>query len=91
MSCHGESSATELSWSHDAEHEILSLWNTHDAKLRSIEAYTALQMILQNIAESLVLTDRCYYLEEQNCNATLLPIANRSLSPRCFALLSNKI
>ncbi|XP_058810079.1 methyltransferase-like protein 25B isoform X2 [Phymastichus coffea] len=84
-------SVIKFLWTHEVERNILSLWDRNYEKLYMIEPYTALQMVLQNVVESLVLIDRMHFLKEQNCNPVLFPVTDRSLSPRSFALISNKI
>ena len=77
-------------WSDEIKDAIKTLWNTQKDKYENIEIYTALQSLLQNAAESLVLMDRLFYLKEQRLEAFIIPTMNRSLSPRCYAIVSNK-
>ena len=91
MKCQSKTSVHPVPWSDHMKAEIINLWESNKDKQRSIELYTALQLLLQHIAESLILLDRLCFLQEENCEANILPIMNRSLSPRCYAMISKKM
>lgn len=70
--------------------EITALWDSNANQLENVELYTALQLLLQNAAESLVLFDRLCFLKEHGFETSIYSTMDRSLSPRCYALVSNK-
>lgn len=69
---------------------IIKLWNTHSANMSLVEAFTGLQTLLQGTSESLILFDRISWLEEQGVKTHLAPIMSRKLSPRSYAIVSNR-
>ncbi|XP_034946161.1 protein RRNAD1-like [Chelonus insularis] len=71
--------------------KLLRLWELHKDKMEDVEIYTALQCLLQMSAESLVLYDRCCWLLENNYSTEIVTILNNKISPRCYAIISNKI
>ncbi|XP_014605010.1 PREDICTED: protein RRNAD1-like [Polistes canadensis] len=73
------------------ENEITELWKHHCQRLRQVEIYTGLQLILQAPAESMVLQDRLCWLREQGLNATIIPVMNNILSPRSNAIIAQKV
>ncbi|XP_076242733.1 methyltransferase-like protein 25B isoform X2 [Calliopsis andreniformis] len=72
------------------EKNIIDLWKDHRNKLKIVEIYTGLQLMLQAPAESLVLQDRLCWMHEQGLEATIIPVMNKQLSPRSYALVSRK-
>lgn len=74
----------------ELERDIMQLWKEQNKRLRAIEIYTGLQMMLQLPAESLVLQDRLCWLHEQGFEAVTMPIMNKCLSPRSYAIISYK-
>ncbi|KZC11559.1 PREDICTED: methyltransferase-like protein 25 [Dufourea novaeangliae] len=74
------------------EHEknIIKLWKIYCDKLKVVELYTALQLILQASAESLVLQDRLCWMHEEGFEATIIPVTNKQLSPRSHAIVCCK-
>lgn len=72
------------------EHNLKKLWEQYHKKLHVAEIYTGLQLMLQAPAESLVLQDRLCWMREQGFHATIVPVMNKCLSPRCCALVSQK-
>lgn len=86
---HGEE-ACVISWNDKIKDDMKILWLKYTDKLKAVELFTALQLLLQQAAESLILSDRMYFLKENNCEAYLASIMNRSLSPRSCALISKK-
>ncbi|KAG7210689.1 hypothetical protein KM043_012192 [Ampulex compressa] len=70
--------------------KITQLWQRYRVKLRNAEYYTALQLVLQAPAESLLLQDRLSWMEEQGLKAFISTVTNRNLSPRCYAIVSQK-
>ncbi|XP_014215993.2 uncharacterized protein LOC106644828 [Copidosoma floridanum] len=77
-------------WDDRTKNSLIILWKNNLEKQESIEVYTGLQLLLQHAAESLVLFDRLHYLREHNFEADIVPTMNGSLSPRCYAIISNK-
>ncbi|KAK2579792.1 hypothetical protein KPH14_012184 [Odynerus spinipes] len=71
--------------------KIIELWKSHCHKLKNIEIYTGLQLILQAPAESIVLQDRLCWLQEQGLEATIVSIMNKTLSPRSNAIVAHKL
>lgn len=74
----------------ELEKSITQTWEKHNGNLRSVEIYTALQMILQLPAESLILQDRLCWLHEQGLEAVIVPVMNKCVSPRSYAIVSHK-
>lgn len=82
--------ATIIPWDDKIKKEIKVLWSQYADKQKTIELYTALQLLVQQAAESLILLDRVYFLKEKNCSAYLTSVMNKSLSPRCCAIVARK-
>lgn len=74
----------------ELEKGITRVWEKQNKRLRAIEIYTGLQMMLQLPAESLVLQDRLCWLHEQGLEAVIVPVMNKRLSPRSHAIVSHK-
>ncbi|XP_017878991.1 methyltransferase-like protein 25 isoform X2 [Ceratina calcarata] len=72
------------------EQNMIDLWESHSDKLKLAEIYTGLQMMLQAPAESLVLQDRLCWMKEQGLRAKIVPVMHRRLSPRAYAIVSQK-
>ncbi|XP_048265902.1 probable methyltransferase-like protein 25, partial [Bombus terrestris] len=72
------------------EKNIIELWGNHCDKLKIVEIYTGLQLMLQASAESFVLQDRLCWMEEQGLEAKIIPVMNKYLSPRAYAIVSQK-
>lgn len=72
------------------EKNIIELWENHCDKLKIVETYTGLQLMLQASAESFVLQDRLCWMEEQGLEAKIIPVMNKYLSPRAYAIVSQK-
>ncbi|XP_078038149.1 methyltransferase-like protein 25B isoform X2 [Augochlora pura] len=72
------------------EKNIMKLWEMHCDKLKMVELYTALQLVLQASAESLLLQDRLCWMREQKLEATVISVTNKRLSPRSYAIVSWK-
>ncbi|XP_066596315.1 methyltransferase-like protein 25B [Prorops nasuta] len=70
---------------------LLHLWEEQKSKLKTAEIYTGLQLMLQGAAESLVLNDRFCWLNERNLLNSIVPVMNKSLSPRSHALISQRM
>ncbi|XP_011494904.1 PREDICTED: protein RRNAD1-like isoform X2 [Ceratosolen solmsi marchali] len=79
-----------MPWNDEIKIDIISLWKNHAEKQKIVELYTALQSLLQQVIESLVLFDRLSFLKEYNYETNILSIMDKSLSPRCFAIVSTK-
>ncbi|XP_032669325.1 protein RRNAD1-like [Odontomachus brunneus] len=74
----------------ELENGITRVWENQNKRLRAVEIYTGLQMMLQLPAESLVLQDRLCWLHEQGLEAVIVPVMNKRLSPRSHAIVSHK-
>ncbi|XP_014472505.1 PREDICTED: protein RRNAD1-like [Dinoponera quadriceps] len=74
----------------ELEKDIVRVWEKQQKRMRAVEIYTGLQMILQLPAESLVLQDRLCWLHEQGLEAVIVPVMNKRLSPRSHAIVSRK-
>ncbi|EFN77509.1 methyltransferase-like protein 25 [Harpegnathos saltator] len=74
----------------ELERDISRVWEKQNERLRAVEIYTGLQMMLQLPAESLVLQDRLCWLHEQGLEAMIVPVMNKRLSPRSHAIVSHK-
>lgn len=72
------------------EKNMVELWKSHCNKLKAVEIYSGLQLILQAPAESFILQDRLCWMEEQGFDTTIVPVMNRHLSPRSYAIISQK-
>ncbi|KAJ8679402.1 hypothetical protein QAD02_015189 [Eretmocerus hayati] len=77
-------------WDDDLMNNLVTLWESNQDKQNTIELYTALQLLLQNVAESLVLLDRLKFLKEEGLDSEIFQIADRSISPRSNAIVSWK-
>ncbi|KAK0175179.1 hypothetical protein PV327_008952 [Microctonus hyperodae] len=62
-------------------------WDENKDKLDDIEIFTALQVLLQAPAESLVLEDR-HDKTKKKINAVIVPIFDPTISPRCQAIVA---
>ncbi|XP_012064152.1 PREDICTED: methyltransferase-like protein 25 [Atta cephalotes] len=74
----------------EMEKGITRLWEEQSTKLKTVEIYTGLQMMLQLPAESFILQDRLCWLHEQDLEAVIVPVMNKCISPRSYAIVSNK-
>lgn len=74
----------------ELEEKITETWEKQNGKSRSVEIYTGLQMMLQLPAESLILQDRLCWLHEQGLEAVIVPVMNKCVSPRSYAIVSHK-
>ncbi|XP_043527491.1 protein RRNAD1-like [Frieseomelitta varia] len=72
------------------EKNIIELWKIHCDKLKIVEIYTGLQLMLQASAESFILQDRLCWMKEQGLKAKIIPVMNKYLSPRANAIVSQK-
>lgn len=74
----------------ELEKEITQLWEEQSKRLEIVEIYSGLQMMLQLPAESLILQDRLSWLHEQDLQAVIIPVMNKCISPRSYAIVSYK-
>lgn len=74
----------------ELEKDIMQVWEEQSKKLETVEIYSGLQMMLQLPAESLILQDRLSWLHEQNLEAVIVPVMNKCISPRSYAIVSHK-
>jgi hypothetical protein len=74
----------------ELEKNIMQLWEKQSRRLKIVEVYTGLQMMLQLPAESLILQDRLCWLRQQGLKATMVSVMNRCISPRSCAIVSHK-
>jgi len=68
----------------------MQLWEKQSRRLKIVEVYTGLQMMLQLPAESLILQDRLCWLRQQGLKAIIVSVMNRRISPRSYAIVSHK-
>lgn len=68
----------------------MKVWEEQSKKLETVEIYSGLQMMLQLPAESLILQDRLLWLHEQDLEAIIVPVMNKCISPRSYAIISHK-
>lgn len=74
----------------EMEKGITRIWDEQNRNLKAVEIYTGLQMMLQLPAESLILQDRLCWLYEQGLEAVIVPVMNKCISPRSYAIVSYK-
>ncbi|XP_029671383.1 methyltransferase-like protein 25 [Formica exsecta] len=74
----------------ELEKGITQVWEEQSQKLEIVKIYSGLQMMLQLPAESLILQDRLSWLHEQGLEAVIVPVMNKSISPRSYAIVSHK-
>lgn len=76
----------------DEHREKLNNFYSEYAHLgKKMETFVILQVLLQPVAEALVLTDRIAYMnEKEGIRASLKQVFDDALSPRCFALVAEK-
>ncbi|KAG5339082.1 MET25 protein, partial [Acromyrmex heyeri] len=74
----------------EMEKAITRVWEEQSTRLKAVEIYTGLQMMLQLPAESFILQDRLCWLHEQGLEAVTVPVMNKCISPRSYAIVSNK-
>ncbi|EFN62886.1 UPF0431 protein C1orf66-like protein [Camponotus floridanus] len=74
----------------ELEKDIMQVWEEQSKKLKTVEIYSGLQMMLQLPAESLILQDRLLWLHEQDLEAVIVPVMNKCISPRSYAIVSHK-
>lgn len=72
--------------------KLLNLYRRSEHLLPALATLLALQVVLQPVAESLILVDRMVWLKETGRIdvAELTPIFDDRLSPRSFALVARK-
>ncbi|KAI0215432.1 Methyltransferase-like protein 25 [Lamellibrachia satsuma] len=70
--------------------KLQDLYCAHEPYVDFIEPFTALQMTLQPVLESLIIIDRLQFLREHDLSATAVPIFNEEISPRNLALIGWK-
>lgn len=68
----------------------MQVWEEQSKNLKTVEIYSGLQMMLQLPAESLILQDRLLWLHEQDLEAVIVPVMNKCISPRSYAIVSHK-
>lgn len=74
----------------EMEKGITQVWEEQSRRLKAVEIYTGLQMMLQLPAESFILQDRLCWLHEQGLEAAIVPVMNKCISPRSYAIVSHK-
>ncbi|KAK2191903.1 hypothetical protein NP493_43g06009 [Ridgeia piscesae] len=70
--------------------KLQHLYSSHTPDMVFIEPFTALQVALQPVLESLVVLDRLQFLHEHDISATAVPIFDDEISPRNLALVGWK-
>ena len=66
---------------------LLSLYHQQESQLKLVEPFTRLQCHLQPVIESLILSDRFAFLQEQGFVPRILKVFDDAISPRCWAFL----
>ncbi|XP_070529559.1 probable methyltransferase-like protein 25 [Cardiocondyla obscurior] len=72
------------------EKDLTQIWEEQSKSFKAVEIYTGLQMMLQLPAESLILQDRLCWLHEQNLETVIVPVMDKCISPRSYAIVSYK-
>ncbi|XP_059352197.1 methyltransferase-like protein 25B isoform X2 [Daphnia carinata] len=74
----------------DHRQKLLDIYYSNARLLPALETLIVLQVLLQPVAEALILVDRVVYLRENGINASLQQIFDDRISPRCFVTLAEK-
>jgi len=84
-------------WKKQTLQDMLSLFEQYRQREREVAVWTALQMVLNPLLESLVLLDRLLYIEEfkstmdRHVCGEMLPLFDVVKSPRNMALIAQKV
>jgi len=74
----------------DHHAKMMDIYHEKKHLLLRLESLIVLQVLLQPIAEALLLLDRVMYLEENGASASLHKIFDDRISPRCFVTVAQK-
>lgn len=74
----------------DHRQKLLNIYHSNAHLLAALETLIVLQVLLQPVAEALILVDRVVYLRENGIDASLQQIFDDRISPRCFVTLAEK-
>lgn len=69
---------------------VLGTFEWYASVQSQIAAIWTLRTMLANVIESLILTDRCIYMSENNFNVDLIAMADPDVSPRNMAIIVTK-
>jgi len=77
----------------DGDHfeKIMDIYHQKKHLLPRLETLIILQVLIQPVAEALMLLDRVAYLQENGVSAKLQQIFDDRISPRCFVTIAEKI
>ncbi|XP_062510529.1 probable methyltransferase-like protein 25 [Corticium candelabrum] len=76
---------------HDTyEKACLASYQTFEPHFCLVEPFTALQVLIQPLLESLIITDRLIYLIENGNSSKMIAMFNDIISPRYIALVATK-
>ena len=78
----------------DARHRqnLMDIYSRNSYLVKSLETLIVLQVLLQPVAEALVLIDRLFYLRDsETCDVSLRQVFDDRISPRCFVTIAEKI
>jgi len=77
----------------DGDHhaKMMDIYHQKKHLLPRLESLIILQVLMQPIAEALLLLDRVVYLEENGAAASLEQIFDDRISPRCYVTVAQKI
>ena len=71
--------------------KLMGIYQCNQHLLPAMETLVILQVLLQPVAEALILVDRVVYLRENGISqASLLQIFDDRISPRCFVTMADK-
>lgn len=70
---------------------FLDAWQEHKEKSRLLELLDSLQSSIQGLCENVVLLDRVVFLREQGVDCRAYRVTDDRISPRCYALVANKL
>ncbi|GAB1599508.1 methyltransferase-like protein 25B [Argonauta hians] len=71
--------------------QFLQLHEDNEPNFQYIEPITCLQVLLQPVLETLVHYDRLAFLQENGCQASLVPLFDEQISPRNIMIVAEKI
>ena len=73
-----------------SEGTILATFDWHQAAQEQIAVIWTLRTLLSNVIESLILLDRCLYVEELGYPVQLISMVDPAISPRNMAIIVTK-
>jgi hypothetical protein len=70
--------------------KLLNSYRSNAHLLPALETLIVLQVLLQPVAEALILVDRVVYMRESGISASMQQIFDDRISPRCFVTMAEK-